>query len=214
MPSRSRFIALLAVCVCSGAVRPARADDAPLGAELFARMQRVNAELRSYQADVHVDVKLHSFPPISPSFDGTAYFKQPDKNAVIFNTVPLLAQAFKRVYPQIEPPSEWAQIYDVVPVADDGAASRFRLTPKKNGRIDRVEVSVDDRTATVTSMAYFYRDGGSISFSQTYDRIGGVFVVRSQTGKVDLPRYNADIASEFSNYRINVPIDDAVFATE
>src|SRR5512142_2695050 len=69
-------------------------------AEVYTRMQKVNASLKSFQADLHVDVRMRSFPPINPSLDGTAYYKQPDKNAVIFNTVPVLANAFKRVYPQ------------------------------------------------------------------------------------------------------------------
>src|SRR5205807_543181 len=84
-------------------------------AEVYARMQKVNAGLRSFQADLHVDVKMRSFPPINPSLDGVAYYKQPDKNAVIFNTVPLLANAFKKIYPQLEPPAEWPRLYEVTP---------------------------------------------------------------------------------------------------
>jgi hypothetical protein len=118
------------------------------------------------------------------------------------------------VYPQLEPPSEWARIYDVTPVSDDGTTAQFRLVRKKNGRIDHVDVTVDDATATVSSMAYVYKDGGSIAFSQTYDLIDGNYVIKSQRGKVDLPHYSADVASTFSNYRLNVKIDERVFATD
>ena len=86
------------------------------------------------------------------------------------------------------------------------------LVRKKNGRIDHVDVKVDDRTATVTEMIYFYKeDGGTIKFDNIYDQIDGNYVVKQQTGKVDVPHYNADISSSFANYRINVPIDDKVF---
>ena len=190
--------------------------DAPAGdpAAIYARMQQVDAGLQSYQADLHVDVTTHGFPFISPSLDGKAYFERPDKNAVVFTTVPALAEAFKKVYPQLEPPSEWSRIYDVSPVSDDGTNSLFRLVRKKNGRIDHVDVTVDDRTATVTAMAYIYKDGGTISFQQSYTVVDGNYVIKSQTGKVDIPHYSADVASTFSNYHLNVKIDEAVFATD
>ena len=191
---------------------PARA--AGDAAAVYARMQKVNASLKSFQADFHVDVTTHGFPFISPSLDGKAYFEQPDKNAVIFDTVPALASAFKKVYPQLEPPAQWAVIYDVSPVADDGTTAQLRLVRKKNGRIDHVDVSVDDRTATVSSMAYIYKDGGTISFQQTYALVDGNYVIKAQTGKVDLPQYHADVASSFTNYKINVRIDQQVFATD
>jgi hypothetical protein len=183
-------------------------------AAVYARMQRVNANLHSYQADLHVDVTTHGFPYISPSLDGTAYYEQPDRSAVVFQTVPALADQFKKVYPQLEPPSEWPRVYDVSPLSDDGTTAHFRLVRKKNGRIDHVDVTVDDATATVSSMAYFYKDGGSISFDQTYAQIDGNYVIKTQTGKVDIPHYSADVASTFSNYHLNVKIDPTVFATD
>lgn len=194
--------------VGAGAQTPSPASD------VYARMQHLNAGLRSYRADFHVDVKMHSFLPINPSLDGVAYYKQPDKNAIVFNTVPILAQQFKKIYPQLEPPSVWPQLYDVTPVSDDGTTAQFRLVRKKNGRIDHVDVTVDDRTATVTAMAYFYKDGGSVSFQQSYRSIDGNYLIDSQTGKVDLPAYKADVASTFSNYKLNVAIDDKVFEQE
>jgi hypothetical protein len=202
----------LAAALIAGSI----AADAPGadGSAVYTRMQRVNAALKSYQADLHVDVTTHGFPFISPSLDGKAYFEQPDKNAVVFESVPALASQFKKVYPQLEPPAEWPTIYDVTPVADNGTTAQFRLIRKINGRIDHVDVTVDDRTATVTSMAYIYKDGGTISFQQTYAVLNGNYVIKSQTGKVDLPSYHADVASSFSNYKLNVPIDQGVFATD
>jgi outer membrane lipoprotein-sorting protein len=179
--------------------------------EVYARMQKVNANLNSYTASLHVDTAMHSFPFISPTLDGTAYFKRPDKSAVVFDTVPALASQFKKIYPQDEPPSEWPQMYEVTPVSDDGTVSTFRLVRKKNGRIDHVDVKADDKTATVTSRTYFYKDGGSISWQQSYDVIDGNYVVKSQTGKIDIPHYNADVTSTYHNYKLNVAVPDKVF---
>jgi hypothetical protein len=159
-----------------------------------------------------VDVHLHSFPFLSSSLTGTAYFEMPDRYAVIFDTVPLLANSLKKVYPQLEPPSAWGTLYEVTQTDEDATSAQFRLVRRKNGRIDHVSVSVDQQTATVTSMAYFYKDGGSITFSQQYDQIDGLFVIKSQTGKVDIPRYSADLSSTFEHYQLNRPIDEKVFA--
>jgi hypothetical protein len=193
----------------------ASAADAPGGSDVYTRMQRLNADLRSYQADLHVDVTTHTFPYLSPSLDGKAYYQQPDKNAIVFETVPALAGQFRKIYPQLEPPSEWPRLYDVTPVADDGTTSRFRLVRKKIGRIDHVDVTADDKTATVTSMTYYYKDsGGVVAAQQNYDRMGSDYVIRSQSLKVDIPHYSADVATTFSNYKLNVKIDEAVFSTE
>jgi outer membrane lipoprotein-sorting protein len=205
---------LALVCALSAALTAGSAADTGDPGAVYLRMQHVNANLRSFQADLHVEITTHGFPYVSPSLDGKAYFEQPDKNAVVFDTVPVLANAFKKVYPQLEPPSIWPQVYDVTPVSDDGTSSQFRLVRKKNGRIDHVDVTVDDQTATVTSMTYAYKDGGSISFQQTYTVLDGNYVIVSQTGKVDIPHYSADVASSFSNYKLNVKIDSSVFATD
>src|SRR5271154_5815812 len=91
------FLTLALAAAVFGAA-PARADGNAAG--VYARMQRVNAGLQSYQADLHVEVTTHGFPFISPTLEGKAYFQQPDKNAVVFDTVPVLASQFKKVYPQ------------------------------------------------------------------------------------------------------------------
>ena len=182
--------------------------------DLYARMQRVNTGLTSYQADVTVAIKMNSFPYLSPTLEGKAYYKKPDKTAVQFQSVPALAGQLKKVVGQMEPPADWPRLYEVTKTGDDGNVATFRLVRKKNGRIDHVDVKVDDKTATVSEMTYVYKEsegGGSIKFTNQYDQISGNFVVKAQTGKVDIPHYNADISSTFANYKINVPVSDAVF---
>jgi hypothetical protein len=205
-----RSFSLLAAAAFTALIAPslpASAQD-----DLYTRMQHVNSGLNSYQADVTVAIQLHTFPYLSPTLEGKAYYKKPDKNAVQFQSVPALAGQLKKVVGQMEPPSDWPKLYDVNKTGDDGTNATFKLVRKKNGRIDHVDVKVDDKTATVTQMTYVYKeDGGSIKFDNQYDQIGGNYVIKAQTGKVDIPHYNADISSTFANYKINVAIPDAVF---
>ncbi len=201
------FLAAAAVVALAAPSLPASAQD-----DLYSRMQRVNTGLNTYQADVTVAIKMNSFPYLSPTLEGKAYYKKPDKSAVTFQSVPALAGQLKKVVGQMEPPSDWPKLYDVTKTSDDGSNAMFKLVRKKNGRIDHVDVKVDDKTATVSEMTYFYKDdGGTIKFTNQYDQIAGNFVVKTQTGKVDIPHYNADISSTFANYKINVPVNDAVF---
>ena len=208
-PNRRSFALLAAAAFAALAVPsiPAFAQD-----DLFARMQHVNNGLNTYQADVTVAIKMNTFPYLSPTLEGKAYYKRPDKNAVQFQSVPALAGQLKKVVGQMEPPSDWPKLYEYSKTSDDGSVAMFKLVRKKNGRIDHVDVKVDDKTATVSEMTYFYKeDGGTIKFTNTYDQIAGNFLVKAQTGKVDIPHYNADISSTFANYKINVPVDDKVF---
>jgi outer membrane lipoprotein-sorting protein len=205
-----RTFTLLAVAVAAATALPA-VSSAQTTSDLYARMQHVNDGLKSYEADVTVAIVTHGFPYVSPTLEGKAYFKEPDKTAVQFQSVPALAGQLKKVVGQMEPPSEWPLLYDVTPTGDNGATATFRLVRKKNGRIDHVNVTVDDKTAMVTGMTYFYKDGGSVAFTQTYDQIGGNYVVKQQNGKVDIPHYNADVTSTFRNYKVNVPVPDSVF---
>jgi hypothetical protein len=204
-----RSFAFLTAVALLGAAAPA--ENPSSSGDLLARMQRVNAGLSTYQADVTVAVATHGPPYISPTLQGKVYFKKPDKNAVVFDTIPLLAQQAKHVVGQMEPPADWPAVYDVTPTGDDGTTASFKLVRKKTGRIEHVDVKVDDKTATVTGMTYHYTDGGSIAFTQSYDEIGGNYLIKQQNGKVTTPNYNADVSSTFSNYKVNVPVDDKVF---
>src|SRR6185312_4400100 len=93
-------------------LRPAGAQGVA-NSDLFLRMQKLNADVKTYTAVLHVDVAMKSFPFLSPGLDGSVYYEQPDRTAVVFNTVPMLADQFKKVYPNMEPPSKWLDLYDV-----------------------------------------------------------------------------------------------------
>jgi outer membrane lipoprotein-sorting protein len=202
--------AALIGCPPVAADAPAVPLDASSNA-LYKRMVALNAALRTYKATIHLDIELKTFPFLSPSLDGTAYYKKPDKEAVVFDTVPALASQFKKVYPRIDPPSEWPANYDASILGDADGATTFRLVPKKAGRVEHLDVKVDDTNATIAGYTWTYKDGGSVSFEQSFKSVGGNFLVDKQTGHVDLPSYKADVTSQFSNYQINVGVADSVF---
>ena len=178
---------------------------------LLKRMAQVNPKLRSYSAQTHVNIALHSFPFLAPSLDGTVYYRQPDKQAIVFDTVPALAAQFQKIYPKFDPPSEWDALYTISIQAADATATTLRLVPRKAGRVSHLDVRVDNATAMPSDYTWTYTDGGAVTFEQQYLQIDGNYLVKSQAGRVDLPSYKADVTSTFTNYKLNVPIPDTVF---
>ncbi len=211
-----RFLVLVLALAGLASVPLGAATQAPVPLDtgtnvLFKRMLALNGSLRTYTAAVKLDVALKTFPYISPSLEGVVYFKRPDRETVVFDTVPALASAFKKVYPNVEPPARWTALYDVAVLSDDGASTTFRLVPKRNGRVEHLDVKVDDPTATIKTYTWTYKDGGYVTFDQSFTSIDGNYLVDKQSGHVELPSYKADVVSSFTNYKLNVAVEDSVF---
>ena len=195
-----------ALAAAPAATQPLKADN-----PLLKRLVDTDPGLRSYQADVKLDVAMKSFPYLSPTLTGTAYYARPDRHAIVFNTVPALAEQFKKVYPNVDPPSTWLATYDASILGDAAGTTTFRLVPKHAARVDHLDVAVDDAAATIRGYTWTYKDGGSVAISQTFVTVSGRSVVGSQTGHIELPSYRADVASTFTNYKINAPVPPGVF---
>jgi outer membrane lipoprotein-sorting protein len=205
------------VAALSGTAAAATPNDATTrsaqSGDVFKRMVRVNASLRSYKADLHVDVALKSFLTLNQSLDGNVYYKQPNEQAVVFEVAPALASQFKKLYARIEPPERWAAVYKFAMLTDENGVTVFRLVPRKHGRVSHLDVKVDDATGTIRNYVWNYEDGGFIAFDQSFTTINGNYLVNGQVGHVDLPSYKADVKSSLTNYRLNVAIDNGVFQT-
>ena len=85
---------------------------------------------------------------LSPSLDGTLYHKEPSLNKIVFTSgLPFMAKQFSKVYPEVESPSRWSQIYAISTESDDGGATMLKLVPRKHGRVDHIDAKIDDKTA-------------------------------------------------------------------
>ncbi len=203
-----RFVAAVAALALNAAALRANA-----AGDLLDRMAAINPDLRSFTATMHANVALKSFPFLSVQLVGTYYHKEPDQNKVVFTSgVPAVAEQFNKLYAHVEPPSRWREVYQVTVVSDDGTTTAYRLVPLKKGNIEHVEARADDKSATVSSMRWYYDNGGYAEMNNRYGHTGGAVVVTSQTGHVQEPGYTADITSTIDGYKINAEIPDAVFS--
>jgi hypothetical protein len=211
VPAHAQSAAVPSVASESTVVPSDATTKAAASSDLFKRMTQVNARLKTYKADLHIDVALKSFLPLNQSLDGNLYYKQPDREAVVFAVVPALAGPFKKLYAHIEPPALWPQIYTFAVLAEKDGVTTFRLVPRKHGRVAHLDVKVDNTTATIHGYVWTYEDGGFIAFDQSFTLIDGNYLVQAQSGDVELPSYKAAVHSSLSNYRLNVVLDDSVF---
>jgi hypothetical protein len=211
MISKMKSSLLVAAALTALLARPAGAADETL----LARMSALNPNLHAFTATLHADVTMKSFPFLSAQLAGTYYFKQPDKTKVVFSSgMPLIAEQFDKLYAHIESPSQWENLYVVTVVSDDGSATTFKLVPRKDGNVDHIDAIADDKTATVSSMRWNYKNGGYAQMDNRYGTVDGNTVVTSQTGHVQEPGYVADITSTIDGYKINPSLDDGVFSEQ
>ncbi|MBV8245756.1 MAG: hypothetical protein JOZ38_07535 [Candidatus Eremiobacteraeota bacterium] len=205
-----RPLALLgALALLCGISAPSTAAD-----DMLTRMIDVSSHPKTLEASIHVDIALHTFPYISPSLDGTYYHKDPSKDKIAFDTVPSIAKQFNKIYPRVESPSRWNEIFVVTPEGDSDGVTMYKLVPRIRGRIDHIDVKVDDKTATISEERWTYNDGGFALLDQSFTQVDGDFVLKTQTGHLDVPNWKADLNSTFSNYKLNPPIPDSIFTQD
>jgi hypothetical protein len=200
------FRAFAALVVLIGSARASAKSD------LLERMIALNAQLHSFSATLHAHVALSTFPFLSADIVATYYHRNPDfDKLVIASGLPAFAQPFRDLYAHIEPPSQWQRLFIVKQLSDDGTFSRFRLVPRTEGNVDRIDVRVDDQTATIASTRWIYRNGGWSQMTNRYQVLDGYVVVRSQTGEVSEPGYSGEVTSTLTNYTFNPPLPEAFF---
>jgi hypothetical protein len=206
---RSLVVAALILAIGAGLHAPASAQP-----DLLSRMIALNPGLKSYTASIHADVHMTSFPYLNPILDGTYYHKDPSKDKIVFTSgLPGIAKQFSKIYPRIAGPASWKTVYLVTENPSQGGTTTFKLVPRKHGRIDHIDVVVDDAAATILSMRWNYNDGsGYAELHQTYTKVGNDYLVSAQTGHVEQSIYKADIDSTFASFQLNAPIADSFFA--
>jgi outer membrane lipoprotein-sorting protein len=217
IPTLKRLSALLlAVSAVTALPAIAQSVAAPrTAADVIKRINARNPALHTFQTGIHVQVRMTSFPFLSPHLDGNAYYKRPGKYEVVFTNAPSYAKGFNKLFADIADPNGW--------VADSNIA--FKGTQTVDGRqylvlsmtkkiysdqIKNTVAYVDPSTFQVARMEWNYTNGGSIAMTQTFRNEAGFNVVSSQHVDVHY-RVRAVADSSFDPYKTNVPVADSVF---
>ncbi|MHB8462614.1 MAG: hypothetical protein ACYDA1_08210, partial [Vulcanimicrobiaceae bacterium] len=152
------------------------AADAP--SALLGRMATINPGLHSFTAHISSTVDVLNIPFMHPQLDGTVYHKHPSMNKIVITSgLPGIAKQFSKLYPQVPSPTQWPMLYEISLVGDEAGVTSLRLVPRKHGRVDHIDVKVDDSHATVSQMRWDYTDGGYALLAQKFGMIDGHRVV-------------------------------------
>lgn len=189
----------------------------PLDAQsILQRIEQHNPSLQSFQARVHVDVRMLNFPWLSPKLDGTSYFKRPNNYEVVFDRVPSYAHGITKLFGDIADAAAWEKdsniAYDGVRTIDGRPMLALRLTKKiYSDQIKDTVAYVDPATFQVVRMDWNYRSGGVITMTQTFRGDGPYTVIASQHADIHIPHVRAVADAVYGSYQTNVAVDDAVF---
>ena len=214
--------AALTLALCAGLAAAASASvPAPAvtpgnAGSILARIEQRNPDLRSFQARVHVDVRMLTFPWLSPKLDGTSYYKRPDNYEVVFDRVPSYAKGFDKLFGDIGDPSGWQKdsniSYAGVQTVDGKPYFALRMTKKiRSDQIKDTVAYIDPASYEIARMEWHYTSGGSIVMTQTYKQEGGYEVIAGQHADIRIPRVHAVADATYGAYQANVAVSDAVF---
>jgi outer membrane lipoprotein-sorting protein/anti-anti-sigma regulatory factor len=186
--------------------------------QVVANIVNRNPSLSSFQA--HVEVRMRTgIPFLNPALEGTTYFKRPDNYEVVFTRVPSYAHGIEKLYSDIGDPASWQKRYAITVTGEQTYNGHrdvaLRLVQRVRGMIDHEDVLVDARAWTIDKMTYYYYDGGVITLEQAYRNEGGFSVLSEQHAVIALPHLPRTTGvAHYSNYRLNVAIDDSVFTKQ
>ena len=210
------ILLLTAVAGTFGTLGAGRLSDATVSGPTDARtivmrMADRNPTLRSYEARVHVDVRMLNFPYLAPQLDGTSYFKRPEFYEVVFDRMPGYARGFGRLFDDVGSPRAWEKNQNIT---FDGTASIngrpmivLRLTKKIHSDIlDHTLAYVDPSDYSLVQMEWYYTSGGKITMAQWYRQQGNYSVLAQQHATIDIPHVRAVADATYGTYETNVPL--------
>ncbi len=200
---------LLALSAPTQPLRPMTA------AAIVDKMLDRNPGLTSYRARVHVTTHMLSFPFLSPTLDGTTYYKRPSKFVVVFDRVPAYAAGFSKIFNNVGDPGAWSKdnivSYAGTRVWSGRPVYILTVAPRQYSDIlAYAHAIVDPATWELVEMTWHYRDGGTISMRQWYRRENGYDVLAEQSAEINF-RVRASSHATYGKYQMNVPIADSVF---
>lgn len=217
---RAAAAGLAAVLALAGV--PVNAQDTMLAvpltdpAAIIAKVVERNPNLSSYQARLHVDVKLQSFPFLRQHLDGSTYYKRPSNYEVVFDRVPSYAKGFEKLYSDVGDPSNWEKRFVVTYVGERQLGNRkdleLRLVQRVRGMIDHETVLIDPGAWTIDEMEYHYYNGGVVTMTQRFETVGSYSMLAAQDATIAIPHVRATAHGTYDGYKTNVAIDDAVFS--
>jgi hypothetical protein len=183
--------------------------------EVVTNLTARTAALLTYEA--HVDIRLHTgIPFLNPTFEGFTYFKKPDRHELVFTKAPSYAKSFEQLYGDISDPAVWDKKFFCTLDGEqqyNGATDiALRLVERVRGSLDHEEILIDPRRWVIDEISYEYYSGGKITVDMVYHTESGFAMLAEEHAVIAMPPFpHARADAHYTQYKINVAIDDSVF---
>jgi len=205
------FASLGATANVSATVAPTPTVD-----DILGRMVAARKDLNSYSVPVHFDIGIQKPISVALPLDGVRYFERPDKEALVMQSVPAVAQAFQRTYAGLGTAETWPQRYDLSLVAPDRNASatmyELKGIPKNGGNVAYILIDVARDSAVPVRARWFYRNGATIDMAiENALASNGYLLPKTETLDIVFPSYAGHAVAHYGEYAINQPIPASVW---
>jgi hypothetical protein len=174
--------------------------------DLLERAANPNPKLESYVASATLSAELHAAIPVRKTFHGTAYYRRPEQE-IVFSDASWPWSRFQQMASSAPSYAEIISEYAITPLADDGRRSTYVLNPRKrDGRVNELTLTVDDRKALIVRAVWGYTNGSKLSIDETYIGVGAFRLPSRASISARFPQYSVDGTLELSNYEPNARI--------
>ena len=218
MQTGARLLAVVIV-ICCTAASPApklQASEAVSAQSILAHMVQNRRGLNSFTVPIHFDVTVHKVVSVAIQLDGTRYFERPDREALIMQTVPAIAQPFQKIFSGLGTAETWPQTYDIsmMPLRSPESSSTYELkgVPKAGGNVAYILLDVSQTTYEPLEARWFYKNGAMIVLGVQNALASGRYLLpKTETIDIDFPAYKAHAVAHYGEYAINTPIPESIW---
>ena len=188
---------------------PARADDCSSGFTAVAqKMQNGPSAMPSFSAGIRVRARMHGFPFLGMTFNGTATYERPGNYLLALENLPRGADKLEGfihdLFADITTSDHWSA-YDV----SAGCAVRGQLlvhmTPKVAGDVKSLDLVIDAVAAHVVK-ATFVREDGCVTIDQRFATVDGHDVIVHQDLGLAIAKAHADIAADYHDINLTTVV--------
>jgi len=207
----------LAVFACVSFL-PARAqsrsDPAPPSfEEIISNLKATNTGLESFEAEQVIEVRLFllRFRVLT-----TVYAARPGRYRIVVREAPRFLRPLGTVFQHLGSPDDLLSLYtpEAIAFAEDGGRRLLRVAVVAGARRANPpagEMVVDPARWLVERLRLRY-EWGEVVAEYAYGQLEGYWLPLRVP--VRIPRYGIEAVATFRNYRLNVPIPDAVFTSD
>lgn len=179
------------------------------GARTIAEMSERSAGIKSYTFDLHVAIRVHTFPELRFHLDGTGEYQRPSHCVIHFKHLPWFGKGFENVSLGPLDPSSWPRQYDITVVERSGDVTTLSMHDRVKSPLTEARAKLDARSG-LRQLVWTYDYGGRIQLDVNPHDVSGFALPETEDADIVMPRFKVSAHADFKNYRLVADEADVV----